>query len=170
MIDPTVRETVVWALAGLTAASAAYVVWTQNLVRAGFALMYTLFGVAGLYATLAADFLAAVQLLLYIGGILVLLLFGIMFTRRVYEVKISIEPFRRLPGVVVALGLLGILTATVARVAPLLERAPQSDAPQTAALGNLLLSKYLLPFELVSVLLLAALIGAVVLARREVRR
>lgn len=169
MAETTLHDAIVYGLAALTAASAAYVVWTQNLIRAGFGLMYTLFGVAGLYATLAADFLAAVQLLLYIGGILVLILFGIMFTRRVYAVKISIEPFRRLPGFVVAAGLLALLGATIAG-ATLPLRTPAAPEPQTARLGDLLLTKYLLPFELVSVLLLAALIGAVVLARKEVRR
>ena len=79
----TAADIVFWVFAILTVGSAAVVVSARSLIYSAFALLFTFFGVAGLYVLLGADFLAAAQLLVYVGGILVLLLFGVMLTHRI---------------------------------------------------------------------------------------
>ncbi|HVO13555.1 MAG TPA: NADH-quinone oxidoreductase subunit J, partial [Vicinamibacteria bacterium] len=82
---------VFWAFAIVTVGSAAVVVLSRTLIYSAFALLGTFFGVAGLYAMLGADFLAATQLLIYVGGILVLLLFGVMLTHKIYDLDLRSE-------------------------------------------------------------------------------
>jgi NADH-quinone oxidoreductase subunit J len=153
--------------AGLTLASALVVVFSRNLVHAAFALLFTLGGMAALYVLLGADFLAMTQILVYVGGILMLLLFGVMFTQRIYDMKAQTSfinlPMAVLTGVLTFFLLffgvaLGVRWKTV---------ATPSFEPTSAALGDLLLSRYLLPFEVISILLLVVLIGAVVVAKKE---
>ena len=145
------------------------VFFSNNIVRAAFLLMLTFWGVAGLYATLNADFLMAVQLIVYVGGILVLILFGVMLSRRV---KVSELPVGFKPRSIGALGtvLVGFVlwkvTIRPTDLYPLNGSGP-ADSSTIADIGSLFLTKFLLPFEFVSVLLLGALIGAVILARKE---
>ena len=82
-------ELVFWFIAAFTVISAAFVVLNNQLLYSAVALLFTLFGVAGLYVFLWADFIAGVQLLVYIGGILVLIIFGIMLTNRISSVRLS---------------------------------------------------------------------------------
>ena len=84
----TAQAVVFWIFAALTVGSAAVVVLSRTLIYSAFALLATFFGVAGLYLLLGADFLAATQLLVYVGGILVLLLFGVMLTQRIYDLDL----------------------------------------------------------------------------------
>ena len=84
--------------AALTVGSAAVVVLARSLIYSAFALLFTFFGVAGLYVLLGADFLAATQLLVYVGGILVLLLFGVMLTHKLYDLDLRSEVTQFLPG------------------------------------------------------------------------
>ena len=91
----------------LTVLSAAWVAFSPKLLHAGFSLLFTFFGVAGLYVTLGADFLAVTQVLIYIGGILVLLLFGILLTTAMPTAELSSKPTRRGQGL--ALGVLLLL-------------------------------------------------------------
>jgi len=86
---------VFWIFAGLTLGSAFVVVLSRTLIYSAFALLVTFFGVAGLYVLLGADFLAATQLLVYVGGILVLLLFGVMLTHRIYDLDLRSRPSGR---------------------------------------------------------------------------
>lgn len=154
--------------AGFTSLCALGVAWSRNVVYSAFFLMGTLFGVAGLYAFLAADFVAAVQVLVYVGGILVLTLFAIVLTQQIDDVQISNRSVGRLP----ALGLVGVLAVamTIAVVrAPWKTVEPAPGTPTTQAIGNAFLETYLLPFELASIVLLVALIGAIVLSRKELR-
>ena len=97
----------------LTVASAAVVVFHKRIIYSAFALLFTFFGVAGLYVILGADFLAAVQLLIYVGGILVLLLFGVMLTHKIYDLDLKSETTQRAPGLIVAVGLFVILAAAM---------------------------------------------------------
>jgi len=122
--------------------------------------------VAGLYVLLGADFLAATQLLIYVGGILVLLLFGVMLTHKLYDLDLKSEVTQFLPGLIVSVGLFGflVLTALKTRWMTGPGRAP---APTTADIGRLFMGSYLLPFEAASVLLLVALIGAAMIVRRR---
>ncbi len=156
---------VFWVFAALTLGSAAVVVLARTLIYSAFALLVTFFGVAGLYVLLGADFLAATQLLVYVGGILVLLLFGVMLTHRIYDLDLRSETTQRLPGAIVAAGLFVMLTSLALQTAwPAAARLP---APTTAPIGRLFLGQFLLPFEAASVLLLVALMGAAMIVRRR---
>ena len=156
---------VFWVLAALTVGSAAVVVLSRTLIYSAFALLVTFFGVAGLYVLLGADFLAATQLLVYVGGILVLLLFGVMLTHRIYDLDLRSETTQLVPGAIVAAGLFVALATLAVRTAwPGAARVP---APTTAPIGRLFLGEFLLPFEAASVLLLVALMGAAMIVRRR---
>ena len=89
---------VFYVFAAITVGSAAVVVLARSLIYSAFALLFTFFGVAGLYVLLGADFLAATQLLVYVGGILVLLLFGVMLTHKLYDLDLRSEVTQFLPG------------------------------------------------------------------------
>jgi NADH-quinone oxidoreductase subunit J len=158
-----------YAVAALTLASAAAVAFSRNIVHSAFSLLFTLMGVAVTYVMLSDDFMAVVQLLLYVGGILVLILFAIMLTNRIDDAGSSNLPYRRAGPVLLFVGVFAALTAavlgTVWRSAP----APELFEPATARIGNSLLGAYLLPFEVISVLLLLGLVGAVAVARKESR-
>jgi NADH-quinone oxidoreductase subunit J len=153
-----------------TLGAAIYVVSARNLVHAALALVATFFGVAILFVLLQAGFLAAVQVVLYIGAIAILIIFAIMLTRRVME---DTGPqTNRLWGLaaVLALASFGALVASFGLV-PLLQQVnatlPVADATATLkSLGYAFVdpNQYLLPFELASVLLLVALIGSIVIA------
>jgi NADH-quinone oxidoreductase subunit J len=157
---------VFWAFAALTVGSAAVVVLARSLIYCAFALLFTFFGVAGLYVLLGADFLAATQLLIYVGGILVLLLFGVMLTHKIYDLDLKSEVVQFVPGAIIAVGLFAILAAGALRTrwASGVGRAP---APTTEEIGRLFMSQYLLPFEAASILLLVALMGAAMIVRRK---
>jgi NADH-quinone oxidoreductase subunit J len=156
---------VFWVFASVTVLSAAVVVFARSLIYSAFALLFTFFGVAGLYVLLGADFLAATQLLIYVGGILVLLLFGVMLTHRIYDLDLRTEKTQLGPGLIVGVGIFIILAnAAVITEWPAVARAP---APTTEGIGRLFLGEYLLAFEAASVLLLVALIGAAMIVRRK---
>jgi len=155
-------------IAGLTIICALGVALSQNVVYSAFALMGTLLGAAGLYAFLAADFLAVVQVLVYVGGILVLTLFAIMLTHQISEVKVSNRSVGRRPaGALVVLVGFGMGLALLKAPWQQAELLPAS--PTTYAIGEAFLGDYLLPFEVASLVLLTALIGAIVLSRKELR-
>ncbi len=155
-----------YAFALVTIVSAIGVVFSRSIVYAAFSLLFAFFGVAALYVLLAADFIAITQILLYVGGILVLIIFGIMLTSRANSVEmkkglLSIAPSVVLAGVIAGT-LIGVLTTTK------WPSAGTAPAEETAKpIGALLMTKFVLPFELASVLLLVALVGAVIIARRE---
>ncbi len=164
----TVADVVFYALAAMAVGSAAVVTFSRNIVYSAFALMGTFLGVAGLYVTLGADFLGVVQVLIYIGGILVLILFAVMLTHRIGDVEVSNRAVGRAPALVVAAGVFTLM-ATAATRGGWASRPSHELAPTTAGIGDALLTTYVLPFELASVILLAALIAAVVLSRKEIR-
>ncbi len=174
--------------------SAVVVVTVRNIVHAAFALMVTLFSVAGLYVFLQADFLAATQVIVYVGGILVLILFGVMMTSGRLEMRLQLERGQLFWGGVVSLLifllLLGVIINTpqwkgLADDGGPLEAAterigtPDDGEPldaetkqigTTEKIGDIILKgKFLLPFEVASILLLVALIGAALISRKEVR-
>jgi NADH-quinone oxidoreductase subunit J len=158
-------DVVFWVFAILTVGSAAVVVLARSLIYCAFALLFTFFGVAGLYVLLGADFLAAAQLLIYVGGILVLLLFGVMLTHKIYDLDLRTETTQRGPGLIVAAGIFIIIAAVAFKTHwPAAARLP---APTTREIGELFLGKYLLAFEAASILLLVALMGAAMIVRRK---
>ncbi len=168
----TLKTFIFYGFALMTVASALLVVTVRNIVHAAFSLMVTLFGVAGLYVFLQADFLAATQVIVYVGGILVLILFGVMMTSGRLEMRIHIERGQLLLGGAVALALFMLLLTVIANTPLWKNRIDDGIAlpPTTEKIGKLILNgPFLLPFEVVSVLLLVALIGAALISRKEVR-
>jgi len=161
----TPEAIVFWLLAALTVSSAAVVVLARSLIYSAFALLFTFMGVAGIYFSLGADFLAATQLLIYVGGILILLLFGVMLTHKIYDLDLKSETTQIWPGAIVACGLLVILTATGLRTQ--WATTPRAPAVTTKQIGHLFMGQYLLPFEAASLLLLVALVGAAMIVRRR---
>ena len=157
-------DMVFWCIAALTVISAVFVVLNNQLLYAAVGLLFTLFGVAGLYVFLWADFIAGVQLLVYIGGILVLIIFGIMLTNQISSVRLSQTNVQQGVGAVVVTWLFIFLSMVITKTPWLIQPAIGPDST-TAGVGVLLLTRYLLPFEVISVLLLGALIGAAVLSR-----
>jgi NADH-quinone oxidoreductase subunit J len=149
-------------------------VLARNLFRAALLLLVSLFGVAGLFVLLAAPFLAAVQVLLYMGGIAILIIFGVMLTRGMVQAREVMNSQWDL-GAVVAVLFFAVLMAVIVQVsqgnAPLLPSTPVADVPADSIglLGAALVdpTQYVLPFEVASVLLAGALIGAVYIARDD---
>jgi NADH-quinone oxidoreductase subunit J len=157
-----------YAFAFFTVGSAAAVAFSSNIVYSAFALMGTLFGVAAMYVFLAADFVAAAQVLIYIGGILVLILFAVMLTHRIATIEVSNRSVGQVPALLVVGGVAAVMVYAVLHTAwPTSATLP--DAPSTYAIGNGFLGPYVLPFELASFVLLAVLIGAIVISRKELK-
>ena len=157
---------VFWIVVGLTIGSAMLVVLSKKLVYSAYALLFTLFGVTGLYVFLWADFLAVVQVVVYIGGILVLIIFVIMLTNKITSVNISNTSVQKSIGSVILLIFITGLGFMVANT-PWNVVANSEPTQTTEAIGRLLMIDYLLPFEAASLLLLGALIGATTLSRKD---
>jgi NADH-quinone oxidoreductase subunit J len=130
--------------------------------------MGTLIGAAGIYAFLAADFVAVVQVLVYVGGILVLTLFAIMLTHQISDINVSNRSVGWLPASLLVLATGAAMSYAVVQGNWFTAAVPEA-LPTTYRIGEAFLTDYLLPFELASVVLLTALIGAVVLSRKELR-
>lgn len=175
---------VFYVFAVITVASAAVVVLARSLIYSAFALLFTFFGVAGLYVVLGADFLAATQLLIYVGGILVLLLFGVMLTHKLYDLDLKSEVTQFLPAAIICAGLFTLLAWPIEVSFPLpwignvrvlgvlwqtswATGSGRAPGATTEEIGRLFMSTYLLPFEAASVLLLVALMGAAMIVRRR---
>ncbi|MEK9148508.1 MAG: NADH-quinone oxidoreductase subunit J [Candidatus Desantisbacteria bacterium] len=156
-------EIAFYILAGMAITSAILVVSLKNLVRAILALASLFLSIAGLYILLSAEFLGLVQILVYIGGVILLFLFLIMLTENLFE-KSQVNLFQRITGIGLVLLLFGIFIS-------ILMKQPFQAIPKTdysiQEIGKHLLTDYLVPFEVVSLLLLVALIGAIVIAKKE---
>lgn len=163
-----------YILLGLAGLALIYVLLTRNLVRALIGLFFVLLAQAALYAFARADVLAVSQVIVYVGGVLVLLLFGVMLTgRRLSAAQATVGEMPRTElrsigagAVVVAV----LMWALVQAVPPEALRAASAEAPRASAtlarqIGHLSLTDYLLGFELLSIVLLIALIGAARIAR-----
>ena len=152
-------------IAALVIASGFWVVFSPNLIHSAVSLLFTLFSTAGLYIFLYADFIAATQVVIYVGGILVLIIFGVMLTTRIDTPSIAASSKNQFIGGIGAITIcalqLGVIFNTPWHIG-----TDQSSEATVANIGNLLLNEYLLPFEIVSILLLAALMGAALLSRR----
>jgi NADH-quinone oxidoreductase subunit J len=159
-------DLIFYAFALLTVLSGFFVVFSRNIVHAAFSLLFTLFGVAGLYAILGADFLAVTQVVVYIGGILVLVIFTVMMTR----IPKGSAPRRGLdlyvPAGIFALALFALIYRVItSTVWP--TRAPASPTATTAEIGTEFMTNYIFPFEYASLVILVAMIGAAILIRES---
>ena len=190
------NSTLFYILAAVTGVCALAVVLTQNIVRAAAWLLFTLAGVSGLFFLLSADFVGATQLLVYVGGTLVLVVFGVMLTAQGPFIKMRIGAAEWAIALAVGLVLYGVLAVSfvLPRPAALVSELPEPETlPNSTVLGMALLGErnvspsgdvtgvptpvrrdrkpmtYLLPFEIVSVHLLVVLIGAAYLARAKRR-
>jgi NADH-quinone oxidoreductase subunit J len=156
-------EFVFFLFAAICVGSALFVAFTPNVVHAALALVPTFGSLAVLYLLLGADFIAVTQVAIYIGAILVLMLFGIMYTHNIARISGENVMMQIGSGLVVALVVLFTLVATVVSTDwPVKEIA--APEPTVDRLGVSILTDYLLPFEVASILLLVALVGAVVIA------
>ncbi|MBM3324044.1 MAG: NADH-quinone oxidoreductase subunit J [Calditrichaeota bacterium] len=161
---PSLFVQILFAVCALvTVISAAVVVFSGRILHSAFALFFTFCGVAALYVFLFADFLAVTQVLIYVGGILILIIFGLLLTQRIMDLRFTDQSHQRIRSVLLAVVfaavLIGVMAGTPWRI------AYQPDTPTVEILGVSMLTQFLVPFEMASMLLLVALIGAVWLAR-----
>ena len=166
-----VAQQITFAVLALAMAiSALRVVTTTNLVHAALYLTVVLAGAAGLYILLAAEFVAITQVLVYIGAVVVLILFGLFLTRAPLGTGQDLDNNQRWLAAVVSLLVLGVLGVTLQRAFKgqhVTATYLGDHGSNTAAVGLSIFHDFVIPFEVASVLLLAALVGAVVIARRD---
>ena len=206
-------DVIFYIFGAITVLGAAATAFARNIVYAAFALLFTFFGIAGLYVMANADFLAVTQLLVYVGGILILLIFGVMLTSRIGTVDIRVGGGSRWVAGVLALGFFAILMAAFFGTAathlektadgksktvtswashetapwvrsqwnkdataeilnkkygsPEEARTNEGSSGTSTEIGKLFLTDFLLPFEVISVLILVSLIGSTMIARTE---
>jgi NAD(P)H-quinone oxidoreductase subunit 6 len=161
-------QAIFYALAALTVGSALMVALSRNIVYSTFALLGAFMGVVGIYILLAADFVAMVQLLVYVGGILVLTIFAVMLTAGIGDVTVSNRAVGTGSAIVTVGVAAGLMIYAVMRT-PWHQATSLTTAPTTYGIGNAFLGDYVLPFEVASLVLLAALIGAIVISRHEAK-
>ncbi len=143
------------------------VVTFRNLFHCALCLAAALIGTAGIYIALQAEFLAGVQILLYVGGVITLVVFAIMLTEHLAGKTVRQNNAQSLPAIV---GLAGFVTALIALILktpwPVTEAALKAKT-SAMGLGEALMGTYVFPFEVISIVLLAALIGTVVIAKKD---
>lgn len=173
----SIEQLLFYFFAAVVLISAFLVVTMNNLVRSIFLFFVTLFSMAGLYIFALADFVALTQVVIYVGGVLVLMLFAFMLSNKqlLNDLKVvKVQSIRRLPALLVALIFLFVLINVIMAAKPENISWLQDDAMwllpsdnTVNQIGIQIMTRYLLPFEVVSVLLLMALIGAAHIARKE---
>lgn len=155
------------ALGGLAAIAAFRVVTSRNVVHAALFLVATLAATAGLFLLLSAEFVAWVLVLVYIGAVVILFLFGIMITRAPIGQEAAVDHQRRWPAAVAATVLFAVLAGVSWTTWETTELVGVGEGTSTDLLAGSILGRYVLPFEAVSFLLLAALVGGITLARKD---
>ena len=156
-----------YALALLVVTSALFVVTARNIFHSAIYLILALFGVAGVFILLDAPFLAAVQVLIYVGAIAILMIFAVMLTARIADASVQHTNEQVPTGLAVSVGLLPVILYSLWETPIAQSTASMPEGPAGRKLGELFLTKFVLPFEVISVLLLVALIGAVIIARKD---
>ena len=155
-----------YILAAVIVVSALFVVTLKNIFHSALMLILCFFGVAGIYVVLNADFLAAVQVLIYVGAVTILMIFAVMVTHQLTGKKIKQQNEQPVPAALIVLSLLILLIVSVIRTG--FELAGTiSTAPTVGIIGKAFMTDYVLPFEVISLVLLVALIGAIIIARRD---
>jgi NADH-quinone oxidoreductase subunit J len=161
-------QVIFYALAVLTVVSAGITAFSRNIVYSAFALFGAFAGVAGIYILLAADFLFIIQIFVYIGGILVVTIFAVMLTQGIADMNVSNRAVGVVPALLITAVAGGVMAYAIFNT-PWFRAKPAPLAPTTYGIGDAFLGPYVLPFEIASVVLLAALIGAIVISRQETR-
>lgn len=156
--------TVFYILAAVTIGAAIGVVFLKNIVHAALSLILVFVGVAGIYGLLQADFLAMVQILVYAGAVSIILVFGIMLTRRGNINHSSLFTRFELPALLIVGALFSVLSVLISKTE---WHIAQAVPPETTAgtIAELMLTDFVVPFEIAALLLLVAMIGAIVLAK-----
>ena len=155
-----------WGLAAVLLASALAVLLSKNPFHPVLYLALALVGTAGIFLTLDAEFLAAVQILLYAGGVVTIVVFAIVVTERLVGDRITQTSRHLIRGAIAAGVLLAVLVSLIRQV-PLPPSPPAASGDLTRAIGEAVLTRWVLPFELLGVLFLAALLGAIYFARPD---
>jgi NADH:ubiquinone oxidoreductase subunit 6 (subunit J) len=155
-----------WGLSLILVGSALAVVLSKNLFHAVLWLALALTGTAGVFLLLNAEFLAAVQLLLYAGGVITIVVFAIVVTERLVGERISQTSRQIVAGAGVGLLVLLLILNSI-RAQPLAMAKPPMTVDLTKAVGEMVLTRFVLPFELLALLMLVALVGAIYFARPE---
>lgn len=163
----TLYDIIFYFFALITVVSGGIVVMSRNIIYSAFSLLFTFFGVAGIYVLLNADFLAVTQLLIYVGGILVLLLFGVMLTNKVIDVEIKTGVLQTIPSSIICGVTAGALLVVFWTTDWKIVQSGGTMITTTYTLGEMFMTNYLLPFEVASVVLLVALVGAAMIARKD---
>jgi NADH:ubiquinone oxidoreductase subunit 6 (subunit J) len=178
----TLVKVLFYGIAFIALGSAIFVAATKNLVRSIFMFFITLLALAGLYVLALADFVAITQIVIYVGGILVLILFAFMLSAREHlnylsAIENKFISIRKIPALLLAALFLIVLVNVLVKMdadnlqwvkeSVKMKQVIQPDASVTENIGVNLLTRYLLPFEAISILLMVALIGAAHLSRRE---
>ena len=157
-----------YAFAALTCLGAWAIVLSQNIVRMAVYLLLTLSGVAGLYFMLQAEILAAFQLIVYAGGTLILIVFGVMLTSRNPFMQLKVQGWEKFAGIGIGLTMTGLLVWALANtVLPDQSETFSEDYGTVREIGKSLLSDYVVPFEVAAVILLVVMIGAAYMARKR---
>ncbi len=147
-----------------TVLTAALVAFHPNILYAAVALTFSLLSIAGLYATLGADFIAGVQLIIYVGGIIVVILFAIMMSENFYRTRFLDNARKILAPLGFGIVLFAVLVRFITQAnIPLVEKPVR--VPVSGPIGEAFIQQYALPFEYVALLLLVGLVGAVIVAR-----
>jgi NADH-quinone oxidoreductase subunit J len=155
-----------YVLAITAAGSAMMVVTLKNIFHSALFLVLAFFSIAGLYVILNAEFLAAVQVLIYVGAITILMIFAIMLTHQLFSKSLRQVNEQVIPASLIVLVFFALSIFTLVKTAwPV--SGGQLPADRIFEMGRLLMSDYVIPFEVVSIVLLVALIGAIIIARRE---
>lgn len=139
------------------------IVYTKNIVHAAYALCMTLIGVAGIYVILMSELLAVVQIMLYAGGVVILLAFGVMMTNRLRGERVTSKSTNIVLGAIISLGLFSLLAYLISSASFTISQVEAKD--QIREIGVSFLTDHVVAFELVAFILLVALVGASYMAK-----
>jgi NADH-quinone oxidoreductase subunit J len=164
----TPQLAVFFVLAALAVAGAISLILQKHPIHSALSLIVVMVALAGLYLLLGAEFVAAVQIIVYGGAIMVLFVFVIMLLNAGVEEHTSISKMAGAPGLLLVVALGGFIAATIARSSESVQAAPQSGTlSSTQGISSMIFKDFVYPFELTSFLILVAILGATVLAQRE---
>jgi NADH-quinone oxidoreductase subunit J len=166
--EMTVPLVVFFALAGLAVIGAVSLILQKHPIHSALSLIVVMVALAGLYLLLGAEFVAAVQIIVYGGAIMVLFVFVIMLLNAGVEEHTNLSKLAGPPGLLLVVALAGFITATLVRTTAGVQGSSQTGAmASTSGISNMLFRDFVYPFELTSFLILVAVMGATVLAQRE---